>query len=94
MAPRIDALHPPFSVIVTWPFNYTNPPETRGWSVIFFFVLLIVSSYIVVSLRIWARLRRSKNPGIDDALIVFNMVSSIQPQGRVEDNANLDNRFP
>ncbi|TID20697.1 ATP-dependent bile acid permease [Venturia nashicola] len=74
MAPRVDAAHPPLSVIATWPFNFTNPPETRGWGIIFLFVLLLVLSYIVVSLRIWARLRKSKNPGIDDALIVFNMI--------------------
>jgi hypothetical protein len=76
MAP-LDALHPPLSVIATWPFNFTNPPETRGWGTIALFILLIVSAYLVVALRIWARLRVSKNSGIDDALIVFNMVRAL-----------------
>lgn len=93
MAPRVNAADPPLSVIATWPFNFINPPETRGWGVIFLFVLLIVTTYIVVSLRIWARLRRSKNPGIDDALIVFNMVRAQQSQNHVQDDSNLY-RYP
>jgi len=79
MAP-LDAFHPPPSVVATWPFNYTNPPETRGWGIIALFILMIVFAYLVVSLRIWARLRVSKNPGIDDALIVFNMVGASYSQ--------------
>jgi hypothetical protein len=76
MAP-LDTFHPPPSVLATWPFNYTNPPETRGWGVVVLFTLLIVAAYAAVSLRIWARFRISMNPGIDDALIVFNMVGAL-----------------
>lgn len=36
--------------------------------------VLLALTYVVVGLRLWARLRIAKNPGIDDALIAFNMI--------------------
>jgi hypothetical protein len=66
-------LHPPTSVIMTWKPNYVNP-ETRGAYIVPIVIVLLVLGYIVVGLRLWARFRISKSPGIDDALIIFNMV--------------------
>ena len=66
-------LHPPISVILTWSPNYIDP-ERRNWLVVILATVLLVLCYIVVSLRIWARFFIAKNAGIDDALIIFNMV--------------------
>lgn len=66
-------LHPPISVIETWRPNFVNP-ETRGWGIVVLVTLLLALTYIVVLLRLWARFVLAKNAGIDDALIIFNMV--------------------
>jgi hypothetical protein len=66
-------IHPPFSVILSWKPNYVNP-ENRGWGVVILVSVLLILTYIVVCMRIWARFRLLKNSGIDDALIIFNMV--------------------
>jgi hypothetical protein len=68
-------LHPPLSVISSWRPNYTHP-ETRGWGIVVLVSVLLALCYVVVFMRIWARLRLAKNSGLDDALIVFNLVSS------------------
>ena len=36
--------------------------------------VLLTCTYIVVGMRLWARLVVAKSGGIDDALIIFNMV--------------------
>jgi hypothetical protein len=67
-------LHAPLSVVLTWKPNYVNP-ETRGDWIGPVVIALLGLTYIVVVLRLWTRFRIAKNPGIDDALIVFNLVS-------------------
>jgi hypothetical protein len=67
-------LHPPLATILQWSPNYVNP-ETRGIGIVILVVLLLALTYVVVLMRLWARLRMAKNAGVDDALIVFNMVS-------------------
>ena len=67
------ALHPPLSVVETWTPNYTNP-VTGGESVLVVIAVLGALGYVVVALRLWARFVVAKNAGIDDALIIFNMV--------------------
>jgi hypothetical protein len=68
-------LHPPIAVILGWAtkVNYVDPPS-RGWSIVILCTVLLSCTYIVVGLRIWARFGLAKNGGIDDALIIFNMV--------------------
>ena len=66
-------LHPPISVIATWRPNYVDP-ETRGWGIVALVTVLLSLTYLVVLLRLWARFILAKNAGIDDALIIFNMV--------------------
>ena len=72
----MPGLHPPLSVVATWKPNYTNP-ETSGRGVIAVVAVLLVICYGVVSLRLWARFFLTKNAGIDDALIIFNMVCPV-----------------
>jgi hypothetical protein len=67
------ALHPPLSIVETWTPNYINP-ETGGKGVIIVVAALLGLTYVVVSMRLWARFVLAKNAGIDDALIVFNIV--------------------
>jgi hypothetical protein len=67
-------LHPPVEVIATWPFNYANP-ETSGFYIVILVGVLLGLSYLVVFMRLVSRLCLQKNFGIDDGLIVFNMVS-------------------
>ena len=67
------SLHPPLSVVATWQPNFINP-ETGGTDVIVVVAVLLALGYIVVAMRLWARFVMAKNAGIDDALILFNMV--------------------
>jgi hypothetical protein len=69
-------LRPPFDVVASWSPNYTNP-ETSGQGIVILTIILLAVTYVVVIMRLWARLYLSKNRGIDDALIVFNMVCSV-----------------
>jgi hypothetical protein len=66
-------LHPPLSVILSWKPNYVDP-VTRGPGMIVLVAVLLSLTYVVVALRLWARFRMAKNAGVDDALIIFNMV--------------------
>jgi hypothetical protein len=67
-------LHPPVEVIATWPFNYEDV-ETSGFYVVILVSVLLGLSYLAVIMRLVSRLYIQKNFGIDDGLIVFNMVS-------------------
>jgi hypothetical protein len=67
-------LHPPIDVIETWKFNYVDP-ETGGFYIVILVGVLLGLSYLAVFMRLVARLYLQKNFGIDDGLIVFNMVS-------------------
>ena len=66
-------LHPPIDVLLTWKLNYVNS-ENRGPGLVILVSVLLAICYIVVGLRLWARLQLVMNAGVDDALIVFNMV--------------------
>jgi hypothetical protein len=66
-------LHPPISVLISWIPNYANP-ETKGWGLVILVIVLLALAYIVVAMRLIARFKLAKNPGIDDGLIIFNMV--------------------
>jgi hypothetical protein len=67
-------LHPPTYVTAAWTPNFINP-ETRGCGIVVLVAVLLALTYLVVFMRLWARVRLSKNAGIDDALIAFNIVS-------------------
>lgn len=65
--------HPPLGVVATWKPNYSNPEE-RGWEMVILVSVLLGATYIIVALRLWARFLITKNAGIDDALIMFNLI--------------------
>lgn len=66
---------PPVAVIASWPTPNYIDPVTRGpantiMNLIFFPILMLI-----VGIRTYARIRLSKNFGLDDALILVAMVS-------------------
>ncbi|KAF2401143.1 hypothetical protein EJ06DRAFT_555763 [Trichodelitschia bisporula] len=69
----VVALHPPLDVIATWQPNYVNP-VTGGSDVIIVTAILMAITYVVVGFRLYARMVLAKNAGIDDALIIFNLI--------------------
>lgn len=70
-------VHPPLSVVLTWPTpNYVDP-VTRGWEVPIMCMVLFGIAFIVVLARLWARLVLQQNAGLDDLFIVFSMVGCI-----------------
>jgi hypothetical protein len=69
-------LHAPLSVLLTWKPNYVNP-ETRGTGLIVLIAVLLAIAYVVVCMRLWARFFITKSAGIDDGLILFNMVCPV-----------------
>jgi hypothetical protein len=66
-------LFPPIEVIGSWDINYVNFP-TSGTDVIIITAVLTGITYLVVGMRLWARFRLANNGGVDDVLIIFNMV--------------------
>jgi hypothetical protein len=69
-------LRPPIEVIASWKINYTNP-ERSGGEVIVITAVLLGLVWLVFLMRMWARFKLIKSAGIDDALIIFTMVCSI-----------------
>jgi hypothetical protein len=66
---------PPASVLATYPTpNYVNP-ETRGPGLIVTHSVLFPIASIIVGIRIYTRVRISKNIGLDDLFIILAMVS-------------------
>lgn len=66
-------LHAPISVLLTWRPNYVNP-EIRDMKFLCFVAALLSFTYFVVALRLWARFKLANNAGVDDLLIMFNLV--------------------
>jgi hypothetical protein len=66
-------LHPPLEVISSWHFNYTNP-GTSGYYIVVLVGVMLALGYVAVTLRLVSRLYFQRTFGVDDALIVFNMV--------------------
>jgi len=62
---------PPLEVIAAWPEpNYVNPTDVRGPAILILTVIFIPLLVILVALRIYTRLRLSRNFGADDITIV------------------------
>ena len=66
-------IHPPIEVLSTWPFDYENY-ETGGHYIVVLTAFLLGLAFVTVAVRIYSRVYLSKSFGIDDALIIFNMV--------------------
>ncbi|KAJ5562839.1 hypothetical protein N7461_001600 [Penicillium sp. DV-2018c] len=68
---------PPEAITATWPTpNYINPP-TRGHGVVIVNVICMSLALLVVSLRLYTRLRITCSAGIDDVLIVIGLIFAI-----------------
>lgn len=71
---RDGGLHPPSSVIASWPRpNYVNP-ETRGWAGPIILIIFGALATAMYAARMWARLLVSKNAGLDDILVSIAMI--------------------
>ncbi|KAF2194653.1 hypothetical protein K469DRAFT_686649 [Zopfia rhizophila CBS 207.26] len=72
--PRSGGLHPPSSVIASWPApNYENP-TTRGWTGPILLIAILALTLTVHAARMWARIKVAKNAGLDDLLMSIAMV--------------------
>jgi hypothetical protein len=72
-------VNPPMEVVLAWPQpNYANP-VTHGKGVVVMEGALLALCYIIVALRVYTRAFQARNFGIDDALIVFNLVGTSHP---------------
>ncbi|KAK5278708.1 hypothetical protein LTR20_000916 [Exophiala xenobiotica] len=70
----VDTLHPPLSVIATWPKpNYINP-ETRGPALELVCIIFAAIGIVIVTARIYSRLFITKAPGWDDLLVVIALL--------------------
>ncbi|KIW00259.1 uncharacterized protein PV09_08149 [Verruconis gallopava] len=67
-------LHPPLSVILSWPPSNYVDPVTHGHGVIVMEGVLLGLCYFIVALRVYTRLFQAKNFGLDDVLIMFNLI--------------------
>jgi hypothetical protein len=68
-------VHPPPSVIASWPKpNFVNP-VTQDWTVAAILLMFLSVTFLIVCARFWARLVIAKNAGLDDILIAIAMVS-------------------
>ena len=70
-------VNPPMEVVYSWPKSNYFTPATRGNGVPILEGVLTGLCYIIVALRVYTRAIQARNFGIDDALIVFNLVSSL-----------------
>jgi hypothetical protein len=62
---------PPVEVMMTWPQgNYTHPSEVRGPAIFVLTLICIPLIVILVALRVYTRLRLTKNFGADNVAIV------------------------
>lgn len=67
-------IHPPLSVIESWPTpNYENP-VTRPGTVLILAAVFGPLSLLFLGARIWARVLIQHNAGIDDWLMVAAIV--------------------
>ncbi|KAJ5262970.1 hypothetical protein N7524_008275 [Penicillium chrysogenum] len=68
---------PPAAIVNSWPTpNYIDPP-TRGHGVLIVNIVCFSLALIVVSLRLYTRLRVTCSAGIDDVLIVIGLIFAI-----------------
>ena len=69
-------VHPPLSVIASWPTpNYKNP-TTSGWELVVTSVVLGTLAIVTVAARLYARIVLIGKAGWEDWLIVIAMVSA------------------
>ena len=67
---------PPYSVLQTWPTADYAHPVTRGPGNLIVVLIFFPLAFLVVTLRVYTRLRITKGFGVDDGLIVASLVHS------------------
>lgn len=91
MAP--NSLHPPPSVVASWPPpNYVNP-ETQGVGVIVVGLTFTCLAMLLVLARLWSRLFITRAPGMDDLFAVLALVCEIGLLGIIIDSTYLHDMF-
>jgi hypothetical protein len=74
---RDGGLHPPSEVIMKWPKPNRVDPEERGWEAPIALIVILVITFVVYALRMWARLVVARNAGVDDLLMSLAMIPLI-----------------
>jgi hypothetical protein len=71
---RDGGVHPPPEVLLSWPVpNYVNP-EDRGWDSSIILMIVLGITFVIYTVRMWARLVVAKNAGLDDILMSVAML--------------------
>ncbi|KIW05544.1 hypothetical protein, variant [Verruconis gallopava] len=65
--------HVPLEVAMSWKSNYVNPP-THGSGIVVEESILLGLCYLTVALRVYTRGFLAKNFGLDDLLIIMNLI--------------------
>lgn len=69
---------PPTEVFLSWPrANYEHPSEIRGPAILIITVIAVPILLALVALRVYTRLRLTKNFGPDDTAIVAALVPTL-----------------
>lgn len=80
---------PPTDVLISWKPNYIDP-VTKGNGVMIMEIVLSAICFIVVGLRVWGRMCLTKSFGLDDAVIIFNLVCCYRIPLRTAANDTVD----
>ncbi|EXJ63216.1 hypothetical protein A1O7_03663 [Cladophialophora yegresii CBS 114405] len=72
-----DTLHPPPSVVASWPEPDYVDPQTRGPGLVQACIIFSGLGIIIVSARIYSRLVITRAPGWDDLLVVVGLGFSV-----------------
>ncbi|EXJ61912.1 hypothetical protein A1O7_02343 [Cladophialophora yegresii CBS 114405] len=67
----VDTLHPPPSVIATWPKPNYADPDTRGPGLIYICIIFGAIGLVTGIARLYSRLFITKAPGFDDLLVMI-----------------------
>lgn len=70
----LESLRPPLELILSWQTSQFPHGLRRDWGLVILIGFLLSTSVIFVTLRTYSRIRRGSF-GIDDALIIFAVVS-------------------
>lgn len=68
---------PPEAILATWPTPDYIDPSTRGHGVLIVNATCLPLAFIVVSLRLYTRIRITYSAGVDDVLIIIGLISAI-----------------
>ncbi|KAG9777535.1 hypothetical protein ABEF93_000394 [Exophiala dermatitidis] len=73
----VDTLHPPPSVVASWPRPNYIDPDTRGPALEYICIIFSAVAVVVLAARLYSRLFITRAPGLDDLLAVLALFASI-----------------